>query len=296
MRPIVVAAAAVVVAIGLAGCSQDKNAATHGPTVVASTDVWGSVAQAVVGDHGTVTSILNSAVDDPHSYEASPSDAAELTDASLVVYNGGGYDHWVDDVLGNNPDVPRVAAYSLLPNASQHPNEHAFYDMATAEATATQIADQLGKIDAEHADAYRANAERFSDSASEILTSERAIGLAHPRASVIATEPVAYYLLVNAGITDKTPKGFAAAVEQDTDPSPADLAAMLDLISARQVSAVLYNPQTETAVTKQIRDAATKASIPVVSVTETLPTNTDYLTWQRDTVAQLASQLDACDC
>ena len=109
---------------------------------------------------------------------------------------------------------------------------------------------------------------------------------------MVATEPVAHYLLVNAGITDKTPRGFAASVEQDTDPSPADLAAMLDLINTHQVSALIYNPQTETAVTKQLRDAATTASIPVVNVTETLPEGTDYLSWQRQTVQQLASQLE----
>ena len=76
---------------------------------------------------------------------------------------------------------------------------------------------------------------------------ERTIGQEHPGAAVVATEPVAHYLLVNAGITDKTPAGFANAIEEDTDPSPADLAAMLDLISTRQVSALLFNPQTETA-------------------------------------------------
>ena len=75
---------------------------------------------------------------------------------------------------------------------------------------------------------------------------------------MVATEPVAHYLLVNAGITDKTPEGFSNAIEEDTDPSPADLAAMLDLINTRQVSALLYNPQTETAVTKQLQDAATR--------------------------------------
>jgi zinc/manganese transport system substrate-binding protein len=103
---------------------------------------------------------------------------------------------------------------------------------------------------------------------------------------------VAHYLLVNAGITDKTPKGFADAIEADTDPSPADLAAMLDLISNHQVSALVYNTQTETSVTKQLRDTAAKASVPVVTVTETLPEHTDYLTWQRQTAQQLATQLD----
>jgi zinc/manganese transport system substrate-binding protein len=294
MRAGFVAATAVAVAIGVAGCSrQESSQPGHGtPTVVASTDVWGSVASAVTGDHATVTSILDSAVDDPHSYEATPADAAAIADASLVVFNGGDYDHWVEDVLANNPAVSTVDAYSLLPNRAPHANEHVFYDPATAKAVAAQVADRLSTIDAVAADAYRANAAEFARNADEILVLEQGIGRAHPGASVVATEPVAHYLLANAGIADKTPEGFANAIEEDTDPSPADLAAMLDLISTRQVSALLFNPQTETAVTKQLQDAAARASIPVVTVTETLPDGTDYLTWQRQTAEQLASQLD----
>jgi zinc/manganese transport system substrate-binding protein len=288
------AAVAVATAVVVAGCSQqgstqNENAAA---TVVASTDVWGSVASAVAGDHATVTSILDSAVDDPHSYEATPANAAAIADASLVVFNGGDYDQWVTDVLANDPDVPTVDAYSLRPDSQQPANEHVFYDPATAKAVAAQVADQLAQIDSSHADTYRSKATAFAGKADEVLTLERRIGQEHPGASVVATEPVAHYLLVNAGITDKTPEGFANAIEEDTDPSPADLAAMLDLISTRQVSALVFNPQTETAVTKQLQEAAGKASIPVVPVTETLPAGTDYLTWQRQTAEQLASQLD----
>jgi zinc/manganese transport system substrate-binding protein len=196
-------------------------------------------------------------------------------------------------VLSGHPGVNTVNAYSLLPGTVAQPaNEHVFYDPATAKAVATQIADRLAQSDAAHADAYRANAAEFAKRADEILQIERAIGQTHPGASVVATEPVAHYLLANAGITDKTPEGFSSAVEEDADPAPADLAAMLDLINTHQVSALLFNPQTQTAVTKQIQDAAQRASIPVVTVTETLPEDTDYLTWQHQTAQQLASQLD----
>jgi zinc/manganese transport system substrate-binding protein len=294
MRAGLVAVTVAAVAVGAAGCSQQGSTqdANGAATVVASTDVWGSVAGAVAGGDATVTSILDSAVDDPHSYEATPANAAAIADASLVVFNGGDYDHWVEDVLANNPDVPTVDAYALRPDPQQAANEHVFYDPATAKAVAAQVADRLAQIDVGRADTYRANAAAFARQADEVLTLERAIGQEHPGAAVVATEPVAHYLLVNAGITDKTPEGFSNAVEEDTDPSPADLAAMLDLINSRQVSALLYNPQTETEVTKQLQDAARKASIPVVTVTETLPEGTDYLTWQRQTAEQLASQLD----
>ncbi|WP_083043717.1 metal ABC transporter solute-binding protein, Zn/Mn family [Mycolicibacterium elephantis] len=296
MRAGLVAFAAVAVVAGLAGCTQQQSASPHehesAVTVVASTDVWGSVADAVVGDHASVTSIVSGTVADPHSFQATPADAAAITDASLVVYNGGGYDQWVQDVLANQPDVVVVDAYSLRPGPQASANEHVFYDPATAKAVAAQIADRLAEVDPDHADAYRANAAAFGAGADEILATERAIAQAHPEAAVVATEPVAHYLLANAGITDKTPAGFSNAVEEDADPSPADLAAMLDLIENREVSALLFNPQTETGVTKQLRDAATRAGVPVVTVTETLPEGTDYLSWQRQTAEQLAGQLD----
>ncbi|HVQ50012.1 MAG TPA: zinc ABC transporter substrate-binding protein [Mycobacterium sp.] len=291
---------ALVAALGVglvAGCSQDNKAASdhqHAtPTVVASTNVWGSVVSAITGEHATAKSIIDNAADDPHSYEVTPTDAATIADASLVVYNGGGYDHWVDDVLSTHKDVQSVNAYSLLPSSVPQPaNEHVFYDLDTAKAVANQIAEKLSQSDAGHANDYKANASKFAGEADTIAAAERAIGAAHPGAAVVATEPVAHYLLVNSGIADKTPEGFTKAIEQDSDPAPADLAAMLDLINARQVSALVYNTQTQTEVTKQLQDAAQKASVPIVDVTETLPSGTDYLTWQRQAVDQLASQLD----
>lgn len=281
---------------GATACGHGDTAAAgqHQATVVASTNVWGSVAGAVAGDKASVKSIISNPADDPHSFEASPADAAAIADASLVVYNGGGYDHWVDDILSSHKNVHTVNAYSLLPPSLPQPaNEHVFYDMETAKAVADQIAQSLSQSDTAHGGDYTANAARFTAAADTIATTERAIGETHPGASVVATEPVAHYLLVNSGIADKTPAGFTRAIEADTDPSPADLAALLDLITARQVSALVYNSQTQTDVTKQIKDAAQHASIPIITVTETLPAGTDYLTWQRQTVDQLARQLDS---
>jgi zinc/manganese transport system substrate-binding protein len=275
-----------------AACGQNASGHDHGGLdVVASTDVWGSVATAVAGRHAWVKSIETGANADPHSFEATPADVAEITDASLLVYNGGGYDHWVDDVLAGDPEANAVDAYSLRGNRAEA-NEHVFYDVGTAKAVADEIAKRLAETDSTHADEYRSSAAAFGRQADDIATSERAIGQAHPSGSVVATEPVAFYLLRNAGITDRTPPGFASAVEEGDDPSPADVAAMLDLINGHQISVLLFNPQTETAATRQIEDAARRASLPVVTVTETLPQGVDYLTWQRNTVEELASQFD----
>ena len=292
---------AVVMTAAVAACGNEKKAAdAHAPAVVASTDVWGSVAHTVAGEHANVTSIITGAAADPHSFEASPADATAIIDATLVVYNGGGYDQWVDDILTSHPGVPSIDAYALLNadtrgepdrGATGPPNEHVFYDLATAKAVAAAVADRLADEDPGHGADYRSNAEAFNREADAVGQIEKSIRTTHPGAAVVATEPVAHYLVTAAGLTDKTPQGFTSAVEQDADPAPVDVAAMLDLIGRRQVDAVLINPQTATAVTKKIEAAASRAGVPIVAVTETLPAGTEYLAWQRGTASRLAAAL-----
>lgn len=266
----------------------------HAATVVASTDVWGSVTRAVTGRHVAVKSILTGADTDPHSYQVSPADAAAITDAALVVYNGGGYDPWVDQLLAAHPSVQSVDAFSLVANPTtggQPPNEHVFYDMGVAKSVASLIADRMTAIDPANAADYRANAAEFCRGADIIAISEHAIATAYPNAGVIATEPVGYYLLAAAGLANRTPTTFSAANENQTDPSPADMAFVLDLVNRRQVAALLVNPQTSTAAINGLQDAARRAGVPVTEVTETLPDGTDYLSWQRNTVNQLLTAL-----
>ncbi|OIN78377.1 metal ABC transporter solute-binding protein, Zn/Mn family [Mycobacterium malmoense] len=276
----------------LTGC--DGSAHPRAAAVVASTDVWGSVASAVIGRHVAVKSILSGADIDPHTYAASPSDAASIIDAALVVYNGGGYDPWVDQVLARHPAVQSVDAYSFVAKAApggQPPNEHVFYDLSVAKSVASSIADRMAAIDPANAADYRANAAEFCRSADAIAISEHAIANAYPDAGVIATESDAYYLLAASGLVNRTPAAFTAANENETDPSPADMASVLDLIDHRQVSALVVNPQTSTAAIAGLEDAARRAGVPVTEVTETLPAGVDYLTWQRDTVNQLLAAL-----
>lgn len=296
----VAAVAAVLAFLGtcatLTGCGA---AHPRAATVVASTDVWGSVALAVTGRHATVKSILSGADTDPHSYQVSPADAAAITDAALVVYNGGGYDPWVEQVLAGHPGVQSVGAYSFASDPAdasgggQPPNEHVFYDLNVAKSVASSIAGRMAAIDPANAADYRANAAEFCRGADAITISEHAIASAYPGTGVISTEPVGYYLLIASGLANRTPAAFTAANENQTDPSPADMASVLDMIDRRQVSALLVNPQTSTAAITGLKNAARRAGVPVTEVTETLPDGTDYLTWQRNTVNQLLAALQS---
>ncbi|KAA1251650.1 ABC transporter substrate-binding protein [Mycobacterium simiae] len=273
------------------GCGIDTHPGAA--AVVAATDVWGSVARAVVGSHVAVKAILAGAAADPHSYQATAADAAALADADVVVYNGGGYDPWVDRLLAEHPHIRSVDAYALLDAVVEGtpPDEHVFYNLSVAKSVAAAIAERLTVIDPTNASSYRANAAEFGRGADAIADSERAIAAAYPSAGVIATEPVVHYLLAASGLVNRTPGAFAAANENGDDPAPADMASVLDLINRRQVAALLVNPQTTTAATADLQAAARRAGVPVTEVSEILPAGTDYLTWQRNTVNDLAAAL-----
>ncbi|GAA4764339.1 metal ABC transporter solute-binding protein, Zn/Mn family [Actinomycetospora chibensis] len=263
-------------------------------TVVATTNVWGSVASAIAGPGVEVRSIIQDPSADPHSYESTPADAAAITNADLVVYNGGGYDEWVEQILDGDPALQgrAVEAFALRGDQAQE-NEHVWFDPTAVRGVVTQVADRLAAVEPAQADALRQRAAAFSARVDEETARLAAIGQARPGSRVLATEPIAHYLLAGAGVADATPPAFSEAVENETDPPAATLAEANQLVGTRGVNALVFNPQTETPLTTGLRDAATGAGVPVVDVTETLPAGQDYLTWLGATRTELARALGA---
>ncbi|MBL1077408.1 zinc ABC transporter substrate-binding protein [Nocardia sp. 2] len=276
-------------------------------TVVASTNVWGDIAKTVAGSGVKVESIINDPTVDPHSFELSPVDAAKISDAGLVVYNGGGYDEFIDKAIAgkNKKTVNAVeladehshggatitAAPATGGHDHAHGNEHVWYDAHVAGEVAEHIAEQLGEIDPAHKDDYSRRAADFTAQLAGIEAVTATIAAEHPNQPVLQTEPLAYYMLVAAKADDRTPHGFQEAVEQETDPAPADVAAVRDLLNGKQVRALVYNIQTESKITEDLRKTAEANGIPVVNVTETLPEGQTYVQWMTANATALAKAL-----
>jgi zinc/manganese transport system substrate-binding protein len=128
----VFAAGSAAIALALTGCSAsaaEGDAAGDTVAVVATTNVYGDIAAQIGGDLVSVTSIIDSAAQDPHSYEASAQDQLALSKAALVIENGGGYDPFIDSLLSasENTDVVVVNASeaSGLLDALHSEHDHA---------------------------------------------------------------------------------------------------------------------------------------------------------------------------
>jgi zinc/manganese transport system substrate-binding protein len=296
-RLMIISAGATLLGAVLAGCgssSGDPGAAPGTVPVVASTNVWASVVRAVGGDAVSVRSIIDDPSADPHSYEDKPENAAAVAEAKLVVANGGGYDEFFNGLVkASGTGAKQIVAFDLAgKGVSGVANEHVWYDLPTVKKVAGKVAEELGSLAPEKKATFTANATSFQGRLDELTAKLARIGRDRPGASVVFTEPVPQYLVEAAGLTNITPEEFSEAVEEETDPPAAAVAEVTGLVSDRKVAALLNNAQTETPVTNALRDAAVKAGVPVVDVTETLPPGvTGYLDWMTKQVDVLAAAL-----
>jgi zinc/manganese transport system substrate-binding protein len=296
------------VALGLlvAGCgsapapaaapSAAPSAAATPVRIVASTNVYGSIASAVGGDRVTVKSIIDSPDADPHEYEAGAADAAAVGAAAIMIVNGGGYDDFAGKLVEASSATPHVidvvGLSGLQTPGEQEFNEHVWYSLPTVEKLADRLATDLAAADPAGAATYTANAAAFTGRVDGLIAKVDAIKAAHTGDKVAITEPVPLYLVQAAGLQNATPPAFSEAVEEGSDPPAAVLNDTLALFTARTVTALLANAQAESGSTRQVEQAATGAGIPVVAVTETLPAGVDdYVAWQGGQIDQLAAAL-----
>ncbi|WP_317230391.1 metal ABC transporter solute-binding protein, Zn/Mn family [Clavibacter sp. MX14-G9D] len=308
-RPLTALLAVSLLAVPLAGCASGSASPSDGASaadgtleVVASTDVYGDIAQQIGGDDVTVTSIIDSPDKDPHEYQATARDQLALSTADVVIRNGGGYDDFIGTMVDALPDAGShvvldasdISGYDQDPAEGEF-NEHMWYDVPTMRKLAGEIAAALSKADSAGSDAFAANERAFAERLDGIAAAEADAKAAGSGQGVAITEPVPLYLTEAMGLENRTPDEFSEAIEEGTD-VPADvLRETLALFSEKRVAALVYNAQTTGATTDQVVAAAEAAGVPVVPVTETLPADlpagSGYIEWMTENVDAVASAI-----
>ncbi|YCK83578.1 zinc ABC transporter substrate-binding protein [Arthrobacter sp. D3-18] len=313
------AASAGLAALLLSSCAGTAGSNTPSSSdaieVVTSTNVYGDVVKAIGGDKVDVNAIITKTSQDPHSYEATAQDKLLISKAKLVVENGGGYDEFLHKIadetkVGHENIISAVEISGLAPEEEGHAaesssaeahseeehahgefNEHVWYNLDAMGKLADAVAVKLGSLDSESASTFTANADSFKAKLSELTGKLGDIKAGNEHAPVAVTEPVPLYLLEAAGLENKTPEAYSAAIEEETDVPPAVLKETTDLVSAKSVRLLAYNQQTEGPQTESVKRAAENAGVPVVNFTETLPDGKDYLQWMADNVESISAAL-----
>lgn len=273
----------------LAGCgkAQSNNGGSSKINIVAAEDFYGEVARAVGGNHVNVTSIINKPSIDPHEFEPTTATAQSVNNAKLVIYNGIGYDSWMDKLVSadqGNKKVLRVG--EDLMNKKSGDNEHLWYDPETMPKLAQRIAAELAKLDPSHAKDYQKNANAYIAEIKPVKNLAAKLAKQTNNKTVDVSEPV-FDLMLQALKYKISNKGFELAVENGSDPAPKDIAAMQSDIIHHRIHFFVENIQASDPTVGRIVALANKNNVPVVKVTETLPDGQSYKSWMLGELQQI---------
>ncbi len=265
-------------------------------TAVGAENEYADVIAQIGGKYVQASSIMSNPNTDPHTFEASPAVAREITAAKLIVQNGVGYDNWATTIENADPSSGRevINVQRLLDLPDSTPNPHLWYDPTTMPKVADAIAADLSQIDPAHASYYKANAASFIASLAAWNNAIAAFKSAHPGIPVATTEPVADYMLQAVGADNLTPFAFQADIMNGTDPSPQNVALENSLFTQHKVKVFLYNQQVTDSLTESFIKLANQNGIPVVGVYETMPTpGFDYQSWMLAEVNDLSKAVSS---
>lgn len=297
LRTALAASAAVGLTMGLAACSDDSATADgnggdagSGDTVkiVTSTKVWADVAEAVIGDaEGVeVEPIIASNDTDPHSYQPTAADMALVEQADVLLAGGGHYDAWLTEAASSDSAAIILTAIDgdgfdghghgeegheeeghEGHDHSAEVNEHIWYDADAVKSVASALASEINA----HWD-IGASDEDVVKRLDEI--DERKAKL--PKSTTAQTHPLADDILAGTKIVDDTPEGYRRATLSESEPSAADVAAMLETIESGNLDFLIDAPQTRDQVSERLVKAAQAKGLRIVNVYESPGVNESF--------------------
>jgi zinc/manganese transport system substrate-binding protein len=260
--------------------------------IIAAENFYGSVAKQIGGDFVQVTSILNQPDQDPHLFNLTPSVAKLLEQGDLIVYNGLGYDPWMQNLLSVGSSTKRtIICVADLIHKKEGANPHIWYDPATMSIYATVLRDYLIKQDPHHQKEYQTHYQQFITQQQNLWRLIKQIKILHKGSSVIATEPVFGYMAQALGFRMQGIP-FQLSMMNGVDPSPKQVQEFQRQLQQHQVKLVLYNSQVSSPLVLHLLQQAKLLGIPIIGVMETQPMHTTYYQWMRDQLKRVEQALD----
>jgi ABC-type Zn uptake system ZnuABC Zn-binding protein ZnuA len=258
-RPAATAALALAWAVLVAACSPlaSPPATPRALSVVATTTVLTDLVARVGGGRVEVGSLVPRG-GEVHTFDLSPSTAARVAGADLLVMNGLGLDDWLMDlVAASGTDAPVVALGQDLPGVeliadevTGAANPHLWLDVGYAQRYVERIGEALSALDPAGASEYAARVEAYvaelgeldgwaRDTMAAIPASQRRIVGFHDALPYFAR---AYGLEVVAVVVPAPGQ----------DPSAGAVAALIDAIRRQGVRAIISEVQFSPALAETI--------------------------------------------
>lgn len=269
---------------------EDAEVVSGGAEILADTTFLADIVGNVAGDRLRAASLIPEGVD-PHSFEPTPRDAERLAECRALVINVTGLVPSVDDLIAGTGDGERVLIVAAAGLSGLDDDPHCWLDPNLVMTYVQNIADGLAAIDAEGAEAYRANAATYT---------EELKGLDSWIVSEVDTIPTARRLLV----TDhESLSRFAArygfevvgavypTTTGEVSPSARSLAQLIEAIRGSGAPAVFVEAGGSSDIAEQIAEA-TGAIVVTDLYTHSLgPEGSTYIDMMRWNVTKIVEAL-----
>jgi len=261
--------------------------------IVAAENFWGSLVSQLGGNKVKVRSIVSDPNADPHEYESSSVDARSYASSDYVIENGAGYDSWSDKLLSANSSTSRkVLNVAALLGKKDGDNPHFWYNPAYVNKVVKSMESDLISLDAKDKSYFENNYNNLRRGLAVYQDRINVIKHQYSGVKVAATEDIFKYLADAAGLNLISPAPFMQAISEGNDPPTDSVTTFEQQINANLPKLLVYNTQTITPITVNIKKMAVANNIPVIGISETiLPASARFQDWMNSEIILLQDGL-----
>lgn len=243
----------------------------------------------VAGDHANVTALIPAGAE-PHDWEPSAKDMAQIKDADVFVYNGI-VEGWAEQALGSAANDKRVVVeaskgLNLMEGTAEEEegpdhdhvlDPHVWLDPALAQREVESIEAGLVTADPANKADYKKNADAYIAKLKELDT-EFKTGLEDVKRKDFITQHAAFgYLAKQYGLTQVPITGLSP----EQEPTPDKLAGIIKFSKANNVKTIFFETLVDPKVAQTVATeigAKTDVLNPLEGLTdEDKKNNLDYL-------------------
>jgi ABC-type metal ion transport system, periplasmic component/surface adhesin len=237
--------------------------------VVTSTRVWAEISELLASEWVEVVSLVPEN-QNPESYQPSAEDFEVLSEAELVIANGGGYDDFLGEMV-EEADFEGVylSLVEANPDHVEGADPHIWYDFELTLAASEQIVQTVLELRPEAFDEVTTGFDFFISEMANLRVRlealrERALGF-----GFVASEPVANLMFARAGFDDLTPNLMKAAITDRTEPPASSVTQAAELLSNRVADILVVNIDATDSLTAELVAAAETGNRPIIRVAQT---------------------------
>jgi len=235
--------ALLVGALCLAACAAENDGASADRLrVVATTTQVGWIAAEVGGDAIDLTVLLKPGVE-AHDYEMTPTDAASIEDAALVLRSGAGLETWLDDALqtlATDATVGDASEGAELheDEATGHVDPHYWLSGPNAIVMVRNVAAALAEASPPDAAMFDERAGAMVDRLEAADAEVRALigEIPEDRRGIVTNHDSLGYFIDEYGL--RFVGSIFPNLDVSSEPSPGELAELIDTIRSEGVAAI----------------------------------------------------------